>query len=148
MCCVPTTLLWLGGTYIIYIFPTPEPSPTDVKPAVEAPPPQPVQTQPPPSSESQALLDLLRRYPVVWQGHLTLKNEAAAVQLHYLTGNLELAKLSLPTPPPGQATPGLRILKRMRLEATQLEGVEKRMQVCVCVCVCVCVSVMNSRWAI
>lgn len=81
-----------------------------------------------PPSESQALLDLLRRYPVMWQGHLTLKNEVAAVQLHYLKGSIELAKLSLPQPQEGQTTAGLKILKRMRLEANQLEGVEKRME--------------------
>ena len=74
------------------------------------------------------LLDLLRRYPVMWQGHLSLKNDAAAVQLHFLSGNASLAKLSLPVAAE-QRTPTLRIDKRMRLEQTQLEGVERRMQV-------------------
>lgn len=31
-------------------------------------------------------MDLLRRYPVMWQGHLMLKNELAAIQLHFLSG--------------------------------------------------------------
>ena len=73
---------------------------------------------------------LHRRYPVMWQGHLTLKNDLAAVQLHFLSGNVNLAKLSLPQQS-DQRTPALRISQRMRLEQTQLEGVDRRMQVCV-----------------
>ena len=65
---------------------------------------------------------------MMWQGHLTLKNDSAAVQLHFLSGNLNLAKLSLPQPAE-QRTPSLRIAQRMRLEQTQLEGVERRIQV-------------------
>ena len=61
-----------------------------------------------------------------------LKNESAAVQLHFLSGNVNLAKLSLPQPSE-QHTPCLRIAQRMRLEQTQLEGVYRRIQVCVCV---------------
>lgn len=81
-----------------------------------------------PRATDDPLLDLLRRYPVMWQGHLSLKNDAAAVQLHFLSGNANLAKSSLPVPVE-QHTPVLRIDKRMRLEQTQLEGVERRMQV-------------------
>ena len=69
------------------------------------------------------------RYPVMWQGHFTLKNDNAAVQLHFLSGNMELAKKSLPFPTQEKPTPSLRIAQRMRLEATQIEGVEKRIQV-------------------
>lgn len=65
----------------------------------------------------------------MWQGHLTLKNDSAAVQLHFLSGNVQLAKMSLPQPAE-QHTPTLRIAQRMRLEKTQLEGVGRRMQVC------------------
>ena len=64
----------------------------------------------------------------MWQGHLTLKNESAAVQLHFLSGNVQLAKSSLPGLGEGQS-PALRIAQRMRLEQTQLEGVQRRMQV-------------------
>jgi hypothetical protein len=63
----------------------------------------------------------------MWQGHLTLKNESAAVQLHFLSGNVQLAKGSLPGSGDGQS-PALRIAQRMRLEQTQLEGVQRRMQ--------------------
>ena len=64
----------------------------------------------------------------MWQGHLTLKNESAAVQLHFLSGNVQLAKSSLPGLGEGQS-PALRIAQRMRLEPTQLEGVQRRIQV-------------------
>lgn len=64
----------------------------------------------------------------MWQGHLTLKNESAAVQLHFLSGNVQLAKSSLPGTGAGRS-PALRIAQRMRLEQTQLEGVHRRMQV-------------------
>ena len=68
---------------------------------------------------------------VMWQGHLMLKNESAAVQLHFLSGNVSLAKLSLPQPSE-QHTPCLRIAQRMRLEQTQLEACTGGYR-CVCV---------------
>ncbi|XP_064384598.1 msx2-interacting protein-like isoform X2 [Halichondria panicea] len=90
-------------------------------------PPAPKNKQPPSEQNQDNLLDLLRRYPVMWQGHLTLKNDYAAVQLHFLSGNVQLAKLSLPQPAE-QHTPTLKIAQRMRLEKTQLEGVGRRIQ--------------------
>ncbi|XP_030623086.1 msx2-interacting protein isoform X2 [Chanos chanos] len=70
------------------------------------------------------MMQLLTRYPIVWQGHLALKNDTAAVQLHFVSGNNVLAQRSLPPPDGG---PLLRIAQRMRLEASQLEGVARRM---------------------
>ncbi|XP_062871589.1 msx2-interacting protein [Trichomycterus rosablanca] len=70
------------------------------------------------------MVQLLKKYPIVWQGHLALKNESAAVQLHFVSGNKVLAQHSLPPPEGG---PPLRIAQRMRLEASQLEGVARRM---------------------
>lgn len=69
---------------------------------------------------------LEQKYPIVWQGHLALKNDSAAVQLHFVSGNTVLAHLSLP---PSEGGPPLRIAQRMRLEASQLEGVARRMTV-------------------
>ena len=92
-------------------------------------------TPPPPAAPSNpdTLLELLRRYPVVWQGLLALKNDTAAVQMHYLAGNARLAELSLPQPPQvpgiGSVPPPIRIAQRMRLEPSQLDGVIRRMQV-------------------
>ncbi|XP_016322007.1 LOW QUALITY PROTEIN: msx2-interacting protein-like [Sinocyclocheilus anshuiensis] len=70
------------------------------------------------------MVQLLTKYPIIWQGHLALKNDTAAVQLHFVSGNSVLAHRSLP-PPEGGAF--LRIAQRMRLEASQLEGVARRM---------------------
>ena len=38
------------------------------------------------SQSADTLMDLLRRYPVMWQGLLGLKNDTAAVQMHFLSG--------------------------------------------------------------
>jgi len=73
----------------------------------------------------------------VWQGNLALKNDAALVQMHFVSGNQHLTS-SLPFqsaaqqvggPAADAQTPVLRIAQRMRLEAQQLDGVSRRMQV-------------------
>ena len=67
------------------------PPPRDATPpAPPTPPTPPLQQQ-----QSSALISLLRRYPVMWQGHLVLKNDSAAVQLHFLSGRYCIS-LSLP----------------------------------------------------
>lgn len=68
----------------------------------------------------------IQKYPIVWQGLLALKNDQAAVQLHFVSGNTMLAQRSLPPPEGG---PLLRIVQRMRLEASQLDSVARRMTV-------------------
>ncbi|XP_013990827.2 msx2-interacting protein isoform X1 [Salmo salar] len=72
------------------------------------------------------MVQLLMKYPIVWQGLLALKNDSAAVQLHFVSGNNVLAHRSLP---PLEGGAPLRIAQRMRLEASQLEGVARRMMV-------------------
>ena len=72
---------------------------------------------------------LLQRYPVVWQGHLALKDHLVAVQMHYLAGNRTLGEVSLPRFPVPSLVPSLKIVQRMRLDPSQLDGVAKRMQV-------------------
>ncbi|KAM7422605.1 hypothetical protein PAMA_010579 [Pampus argenteus] len=74
------------------------------------------------------MVQLLTKYPIVWQGLLALKNDTAAVQLHFVCGNKALAHRSLPLQEGGAL---LRIVQRMRLEASQLESVARRMTVCV-----------------
>lgn len=74
---------------------------------------------------------ILQRYPVMWQGLLALKNDQAAVQMHFVFGNPLVARESLPCNSDG-STPPLRIAQRMRLEQTQLEGVARKMQVSGC----------------
>ncbi|XP_061642487.1 msx2-interacting protein [Phyllopteryx taeniolatus] len=70
------------------------------------------------------MVQLLTKYPIVWQGLLALKNDTAAVQLHFVCGNKALAHRSLPLQEGGAF---LRIVQRMRLEASQLESVARRM---------------------
>ncbi|XP_077384546.1 msx2-interacting protein isoform X2 [Festucalex cinctus] len=70
------------------------------------------------------MVQLLTKYPIVWQGLLALKNDTAAVQLHFVCGNKALAHRSLPLQEGGTF---LRIVQRMRLEAPQLESVARRM---------------------
>lgn len=72
-----------------------------------------------------------QKYPIVWQGLLALKNDTAAVQLHFVCGNKALAHRSLPLQEGGTL---LRIVQRMRLEASQLESVARRMTVCLVFC--------------
>ncbi|KAK7884745.1 hypothetical protein WMY93_027868 [Mugilogobius chulae] len=72
------------------------------------------------------MMQLLTKYPIVWQGLLALKNDQAAVQLHFVSGNTLLAQRSLPPP---EGAPLLRIVQRMRLEASQLDSVARRMTV-------------------
>lgn len=64
----------------------------------------------------------------MWQGLLALKTDAAAVQMYFVSGNDQVAKLSLPKNIDG-STPPLRIFQRMRLEPPQVEGVARKMQV-------------------
>ncbi|KAF5270738.1 hypothetical protein FQA39_LY01476 [Lamprigera yunnana] len=82
-------------------------------------------SQVPPQAES--LLMLLKQYPCMWQGLLALKNDQAAVQMYFVSGNDQVAKCSLPKNIDG-STPPLRIFQRMRLEPPQVEGVARKMQ--------------------
>lgn len=72
---------------------------------------------------------LLQRYPVMWQGLFALKNDQAAVQMHYVSGNMRIAQHSLPPFAEGGVSP-LRIAQRMRLEPQQLQGLSRKIQVC------------------
>lgn len=98
---------------------------TTQQPQPQPGPPPPAAMPPPPGD---SLVTLLQRYPVMWQGLLALKTDQAAVQMHFVHGNPNVARASLPSMVES-ATPQLRIAQRMRLEQTQLEGVAKKMQV-------------------
>lgn len=78
--------------------------------------------------EADSLQMLLRRYPVMWQGLLALKNDSAAVQMHFVGGNPVVAGDTLSRHSDG-STPLLRIAQRMRLEQAQLEQVHRKMKV-------------------
>lgn len=86
-----------------------------------------VPSQQPTPLQSDSLDQLLQRYPVMWQGLLALKNDQAAVQMHFVHGNPGVAGSSLPSNSDG-TTPPLRIAQRMRLEPAQIDGVARKMQ--------------------
>jgi len=80
-----------------------------------------------PLNQSTELLALLRKYPIMWNGSLALKNDQAAVQFHFLSGSANIAEgaiNALPNLGPGP----MRIAQRMRLEPSQIDGVQKRIQ--------------------
>lgn len=64
----------------------------------------------------------------MWQGLLALKNDSAAVQMHFVGGNPAVAGDTLPRYTDG-STPPLRIAQRMRLEPAQLDQVHRKMKV-------------------
>ena len=68
----------------------------------------------------------------MWQGRLALKNDSANVQMHFLAGNKNMIKNTLPQMGQDGTLNPLRIAQRMRLEATQLESVAKHMTVSIC----------------
>jgi len=65
----------------------------------------------------------LAAYPICWSGTLGLKNDMANVRMHYVSGNRDLARDSLPA-----AGATLKIVQRMRLEDSQLDGVARKME--------------------
>jgi hypothetical protein len=79
------------------------------------------------------ILQALQRFQTVWHGHLVLKNDIAAVSMHFIAGNQSLIPASLPLPSnpqdQGCTPPQLRIGQRMRLDPSQLDQVSKRMLV-------------------
>ncbi|CAH8460331.1 unnamed protein product [Schistosoma turkestanicum] len=102
----------------------------------------------------------IQEYPVIWRGRLSLKNEEVFVNMHYINGNQDLLKscMSVITEqqvalsnivtnssslgscmtgnaigPPHQP---LKIVQRMRLEASQLEGVQRKLRQLNDFCMC------------
>ncbi|KAF6776587.1 hypothetical protein AHF37_03562 [Paragonimus kellicotti] len=96
----------------------------------------------------------LQTYPVAWQGLLSLKNEEVYVQMHFLSGNRDLLKdcmnviaeqnvtgadpeTSLPQP--------LKIVQRMRLEPSQLDGVQRKLRQVTDFCMCLTLATASPR---
>ncbi|CAG2173417.1 unnamed protein product, partial [Oppiella nova] len=96
--------------------------------AISQPPPHHQQSGPQHATAPQhGDSALLQRYPVMWQGLFALKNDQAAVQMHYVSGNSRIARDSLPPLTEGGVSP-LKIAQRMRLEPQQLEGLSRKIQ--------------------
>ncbi|XP_052743433.1 protein split ends isoform X2 [Bicyclus anynana] len=109
---------------------SPPPAHGTSRPPSALPPPGP--PGPPHASqvprEADSLQMLLRRYPVMWQGLLALKNDSAAVQMHFVGGNPAVAADALSRHSDGSAASLLRIAQRMRLEPAQLDQVHRKMK--------------------
>ena len=83
----------------------------------------------------------------MWQGRLSLKNAEVGVALHYVQGNADLLRACISTlaaggggsPQQALVTSGgpLRIVQRMRLEASQLEAVQRKITQEGASCACV-----------
>ena len=58
-----------------------------------------------------------------------MKPQREPILFWYCTGNVQLAENSLPRAVPPEVPPPLRISQRMKLETSQLDGVDKRIQV-------------------
>lgn len=71
---------------------------------------------------------LLEKYPLTWQGLLSLKNDQVCIQMHYVSGAREIAQRALSSYDDQSTTP-LRITQRMRIDHIQLQGLERRIQV-------------------
>ena len=65
-------------------------------------------------------------FPHMWTGALVLKNVTAMMKMHFISGSFDLARNALPMGPDAGL---IRIVQRMRLEQTQLEGVARKMTV-------------------
>ncbi|KAH9287041.1 Uncharacterized protein ECG_02025 [Echinococcus granulosus] len=86
-------------------------------------------------------------YPLVWQGRLSLKNSEVSVALHYVQGNADLLRACISnlaaggggSPQQALVTSGgpLRIVQRMRLEASQLDAVQRKITQEGASCACV-----------
>lgn len=85
------------------------------------PPPQP-------PAEDQTQLSAIERHPILLTGVMELKNNQATIQLHYVSGSMEVANRSLRMFI--GANQPVRVTQRMRIEPTQLSALERKIQVC------------------
>ncbi|VDN96181.1 unnamed protein product [Rodentolepis nana] len=86
-------------------------------------------------NENYLLLEprfLENKFSLLWRGCMSLKNDRVSVRLLYLAGNQDIILSCLNVLTGGEDPPGvpgvLRIAQRMRLESTQLEGVQRKLR--------------------
>jgi hypothetical protein len=65
---------------------------------------------------------------VIWTGSFTIKNDTAQIAMNFVNGNFEIANKCLIQMKHDSRQAPLRILQRMRLEQSQLEGVQRKLQ--------------------
>ena len=64
---------------------------------------------------------------VIWTGSFTIKNDTAQIAMNFVNGNTEIADKCLVQMTNDSKQTPLRILQRMRLEQSQLEGVQRKL---------------------
>lgn len=88
-----------------------------------------------PSTEwpHEQLRQLQSKYHMTWKGKLALKNDEVMVQMLFVTGNVQLVNncIKMLSGAVGGVPPlqhALKIVQRMRMEPSQLEGVVRKME--------------------
>ncbi len=66
-------------------------------------------------------------YDIHWEGHIILKTDQAYIKTQLIAGNSQIARITM-NYWNSDLNHNLRISQRMRLEAIQLDGVKKHMQ--------------------
>ena len=66
---------------------------------------------------------------ILWTGAFMIKNDTATIAMNYVAGNIDIARSCLSQMTIDSQNTPLRILQRMRLEQSQLEGVQRKLQV-------------------
>ena len=83
----------------------------------------------PSPNNTQGSHDIRLKYPILWNGLLALKNDQVPVQMHFVRGNKDITGRALPPYSEENMQP-LRITQRMRIDQTQLQALERKIQVC------------------
>jgi hypothetical protein len=87
----------------------------------------------PSSSYDCGLNELSDITRIIWTGGFTLKNDSVSIAMNFVCGNLAIGEMCLGQMAVDGMNAPLRISQRMRLEQNQLEGVQKKLQVCIVV---------------
>ncbi|VDL43960.1 unnamed protein product [Hymenolepis diminuta] len=102
-------------------------------------------------NENYLLLEprfLENKFSLLWRGCMSLKNDRVSVRMLYLAGNQDLILSCLNVLTGGEDPSGvpvvLRIAQRMRLESTQLEGVQRKLREPSNYCMCLALASSSS----
>ncbi len=65
---------------------------------------------------------------ILWTGSFMIKNDIATIAMNFVSGNIGIARSCLSQMTLDSQNAPLRIMQRMRLEQSQLEGVHRKLQ--------------------
>lgn len=66
---------------------------------------------------------------VIWNGTIMIKSDIASIAMNYVAGNLEIAKMCLGQISRDPNYMPIKILQRMRIEPSQMEGMRRKLSV-------------------